>query len=248
MSSSSPLLAIGISFYNDRDSLQRCLNSLIPILPFSRVIGIDGAYLGFPEGHLSSTDGSYQLFRDFMYKHHAHFTYQTSSFKLWHERVKRQRYVNIAAKERIPFLLILDSDEYLEYPLSPYGEEYEGEFFIETELKSLEDISEEVSNVHWIRCTDWDNKGQVINSYDVPQLWYKPEEMEYVDKHYKFRNKITGESWLNNSPAWEHKGSRGYSVGRFTGIEIWHDHILRSKDRELKRIEYEEKYLPQLEQ
>jgi hypothetical protein len=163
--------------------------------------------------------------------------------------------VDIAAKQQIPFLLILDSDEYIECK-NP------GEFF--NELKMIEDVWVDrekvlrdnnnnnndkmiprVSNVYQIKCVDLDPLGYVINAAPRPRLWYRPQDMMYT-KHSFFRVTRGGDDKDKVGKLFE-------PVQQFSplfvlqNMQIWHDHSYRTEEREQRREYYEQEQLPKLE-
>src|SRR5215208_3259371 len=112
-----PYIAIGLSFFEDVNCLERCLDSVLKedeaLRPYVKVLAIDGKYKGYPIDHDLSEDGSRELIQQYQDKYGNH-RLELYDHPNLHERFKRQRYVDIAASQQIPWLLILDSDEYIQ--------------------------------------------------------------------------------------------------------------------------------------
>jgi len=95
-------------------------------------------------------------------------------------------------------------------------------------------MTEEISNVHYIKCVDKDELGYVYNAVPRPRLWYRPEDMEYFDTHFTFRRKVPRDT----------PDGKSFTI---KNLQVIHDHNMRSKEREQKRLHYEYQELPKLE-
>lgn len=162
------------------------------------------------------------------------------------EREKRQCYIDIAAKQKIPFLLILDSDEYIECP-KPLS--------LLKELKSIErqwldsnvgtsHTKPLVGNVVNIEFIETDPlTGSAISVTYRPRLWYRPEDMYYTTKHYYFKSK---KSKIQTGSYAE--GSEFRTLALSSNLKIWHDqHSCRPEERQQQSRYYEIESLPTLE-
>lgn len=249
MTPSVTIIAVGLSFYEDVNSIGRCLSSVLDnadLIDHVKVIAIDGVYKGYPAKNPLSEDGSRELVNDF--KRQYPNSVELYDYPGLHERFKRQKYVDIAASQNIPFLLILDSDEYIECKNTAN--------FLD-ELKLIQDvwidrdkviadhdskftIIPHVTNAYQIKCADLDGLGYVINAASRPRLWYRPQDMMYT-KHSFFRVTRDDKGKLFDA-------SQQFSpVFVLQNMQIWHDHNHRSEDREQRRQYYEMEQLPELE-
>lgn len=172
-------LAIGLSYYNDRECLKRLLKSIRVPHRYRQdviLIAIDGRYRGYDSEkpdeseYRRSTDGSYELIE----RNSASIrTVNTVTPITLDEREKRQQYVDLATKLGCDFLLITDADEWFE--VLNWQRLFE-------ELSDIRENERGVNNVFTIHCVDVGN--------DQPQyrkrLWAKPETMRYGDRHWRF--------------------------------------------------------------
>ena len=269
-----PLMVVGLSFYNDVNSLERCLDSIVLNLPmrYVKVLALDGKYLGYQDKSDLSTDGSRELVQHYIDK------YGKDKIELYdypnlHERFKRQKYVDIAAELGAKFLLILDSDEYVECKNPP--DLLDELKHIDAEWQRREDVINDntppqpngkdkmprVGNVHSIKFIDLDDKGYVTNAAARPRLWYHPEDMQYFGKHYHFgpkrilndpnyhQNTINNNNWTrpNSRVGMALQEAATHKSYIINNVQVWHSHDMRSEEREQKRYLYETNKLPKLE-
>ncbi len=180
------------------------------------LIAIDGRYRGYDESkpdiseYRTSTDGSYQLIEQYAKKFP---TVNTVTPVTFDEREKRQKYVDIASMLDRDFILIIDSDEWFEVL---YWEKLLTELDNIIKYRVNTGVDNNVFSVHYV---DVGNNNQ-------PQyrkrLWYRPELMQYGDRHWKFN--IRGEV-------------RPFSSNI---IQIWHDPAgCRSVERQELQRDYE---------
>jgi hypothetical protein len=208
-------IAAGIIFFNDKDSLRRCIDSLV--MGVDLIFAIDGKFPQYPGTEELSYDGSRELVK------------QYSDYKVVlvdcpkPEFEKRQHYLKLCSEYGVDVLLIIDSDEYVR---SAEGGLTDWQGF----RRSLHKVIMERD--------DGGNKHNVygINMFDptcdnsplaYPRIWYRPEEMEYyAGRHYFFRNKYPVDHPLHkiNLP---HQAA--HNVNLIEGISLAHDHSLRSK-------------------
>lgn len=249
----TPYIAFGVSFFEDVNSLEICLDSIIgleKLRKYVKIIAIDGKYKGYPIKHSLSEDGSREVVESYKRQYPDHI--ELYDYPNLHERFKRQKYVDIGASLGIPFLFILDSDESIEC------KNVSG--FL-SELKMIEDvwvdrnkvIDENMDNddevpiipraahVYHIKCVELDDLGYVVHSSSVPRLWYKYENMKY-----------STHSFFQITPKEEGTREKALMVQQtplFTlrNMQIWHTHQHRNKDREMRRRYYEYERLPRLD-
>jgi len=249
-----PYIAVGLSFFEDISCLEKSLDSVLANPDFRqyvKVIAIDGKYKGYPIDHDLSEDGSREVIQDYISKYPGHI--ELFDYPNDHERFKRQRYVNIAAQQEIPWLLILDSDEWIQIP--------KVERFIR-ELKRIEEEwhdtnienvlpTQRVGNVVQIMCVELSGEALPINTKPIPRLWYRPQDMHYTTKHYWFArkedipdpNKVDNYRQDNLAVILNPK----YKSLSVNSAVIWHSHQDRDEDRENRRRYYEFERLPALE-
>jgi hypothetical protein len=105
-------LAIGVIFYQDSAGLIRLIESLKPINPFiSSIYAIDGRFVGPDYGSNEDPELSTDLDFNFSLLTDKLKIISLSNKKEWH---KRQAYIEECYRDKPDFLLVLDSDEYLE--------------------------------------------------------------------------------------------------------------------------------------
>jgi len=228
---SKPLIAYCISFYDDVQSLPRCLNSIFNhntgTLPF-KVIAIDGRYYGYPSKSYLSTDGSRELIQQ-SYPNTIVELYDFPNLPEWQ---KRQKYVDIVAKQHIPFLLIIDSDEWFEP--RPKWEK------LKQQLNYIMKYEPDNGNIYSIKCVDLD-VDIFGNQYTGlrPRLWFKPEEVEYKEKHYMFHKR----QGVDNK-----KPFRASKTIPSDIIQMFHNPTdSRTPKRLKKRLMYEKRLVSELE-
>ena len=256
-----PLIAIGSCFYNDVSGLERMLDSVILNLPmkYVKVFMIDGPFKGYDDQHQLSSDGSRDLI-DMYSEKYGHDKIVMYNYPNVAERFKRQYYVDLAAKEKIPFLLILDSDEWLDCKDRPNLLEeltmIDNEYYTRQKMIAEGNEVRPVANVHNIRCVDRDNMGYIAYAGLRPRLWYHPEEMTYTTRHFYWKRKdqvITEAIKADATDSEDEKsrkqfmntlissGNLGHESFTIQNLQMWHDHSLRTPDREEKMNAYEKR-------
>lgn len=219
------------------------LDSIFLQLPMRKthIIAIDGRYKGYPDKSPLSTDGSRDIIRAYQDK------YGESKISLHDypnllERRKRQKYIDISESLEASFLLIVDSDDWVECrrPIDFLSDlrrfEKEWKFSNETVPWQLPRIGN-IINV------PLSNNGSP-NLVDIPRLWYRPQDMEYTGRHYWFKRKDQDipAKGMNFEQAFQYKALRCES------IIMKHDHYCKSAERNEKRKIYEDDILPTLEE
>lgn len=209
-----PKLAIGISFYNDVECLKRCLKS-INWRYIHKAILIDGKYFGYDDELLVSDRETRRVAEDFKDRYPKRVLYCATDIPL-PEFAKRQIYVDNAARLKADFLLILDSDEYLEVTDWPE--------FID-HLKLLKSAFKNDGRIFNVAMLDVHQKGYLAFR---PRLWYRPEQFRYNGKHNEFVR--TDGKPLNPK----------LIIPKFF-IEIIHDPTIRTQFRQEQQRDYEYK-------
>jgi len=195
-------IGVGIIFFNDYSSLKRCINSLHDGVDI--IFAIDGKFSTFPGDSQLSTDGSRELVKS--YSKCLLIDYPQSEFE------KRQKYLEYCSLYSVDILLIVDSDEFV---------------LNSKDLETLRRILKTVIfdrdkcqyNVYAVMLQSLDNRHEFVPH---PRIWYNPSQMEYfAGRDYCFRNKDTKKINISNQP--------NFFSNVIDGIELGHDHSLRSK-------------------
>jgi hypothetical protein len=217
-------LAAGIIFFNDCNSLKRCLNSLVKGVDI--IFAIDGKFPNFPSDSDLSTDGSRELVNSYTKCKLIDFCRS--------EIEKRSKYLEYCSNYHVDVLLIIDSDEFV-------LDNSDWKVFHDNLTKIIVDRDKSTKNVYAIE-VQITGKSHGFLAY--PRIWYKPGEMEYYGgRHYYFRNK---DSLIQNPP---HQAD--HSLNLIKGIKLGHDHCLRDQSHMQSRFEYQrwledyERSLPQ---
>ena len=205
-------LGAGIIFFNDYSSLKRCINSINEGVDI--IFAIDGKFPTFPGDSQLSTDGSRELVNS--YSKCLLVDCPKSEFE------KREKYLEYCALYNIDILLIIDSDEF-------FLNDRDWETIRRNLKTAIFDRDKCEYNVYAVMLQCLENS-QEFSPY--PRIWYDPSRMEYyAGRHYYFRNKDMNK---NNIP------DQCDFVSRvIEGIELGHDHSLRSKYHLEGRLMYQ---------
>ena len=209
-------IGIGLSFYNDFDSLQRMLHSL-QSYPINDIIAVDGRYKGHAGRNPLSDKVVTDLFKTIQTPNCIHLLPDVSQIE------KRQLYFEHSKDRELDVIIVMDSDEFIVHHKTNWS------LFIE-ELE------------HHIN----ENKDTFIQAYTIPliinqkrytpdytinsaRVFYKPWQLQYVENHHTIRNKRTG---IN----------MGYQTHttKLEHLTIETDHKLRTKDYMLEHDLYEQ--------
>jgi hypothetical protein len=217
-------LAAGIIFFNDCSSLKRCFDSLVKGVDI--IFAIDGKFPNFPADSDLSTDGSRETAES--YPKCKLIDLSRSEFE------KRAKYLEYCSIYQVDVLLIIDSDEFV-------LNNSDWKMFRDNLNKIIVGRDKSAQNIYAIKVQ---TVGKSHEFLAYPRIWYKPAEMEYYGgRHYYFRNK---DPLIKNAP---HQADHSLNV--IKGIELGHDHYLRSEYHMQSRFEYQtwlenyEKSLPQ---
>jgi len=193
-------IAGGLVFYNAYEELKRCLPTLAR---FDRVFCIDGRYAGFDGETALSNDGSRELVQSFSN------TVLLDAPDL-PEFQKRQIYFNICDCD---YLLIIDSDEWLEGDLTTF-------------FWWLNNKTTPTKLLYRVPVADHEKKDWFRF---MPRLALHPRELEYRRAHYLIAKKsdAIGKYVNHERSGWAY------------GIRIMHDHTLRKKEYLQKREQYQ---------
>ena len=243
-----------ICFYNAEKELERCLESLDLNKPYGidYALCIDGKYPNFKGKSKLSNDGSREVVKSFR---HA-ILLDCADYEIH----KRNAYLKAAENGETDYILIIDSDEYINPGLGQDNKDKDWKLF----RSNLEDLQNKnpgrdiwgidlesnsddyVETVDQILGRPYQQKKR--HSWDLrqyqpkPRLWHNPGQFEYFLNHY---------SWRHKDPAYpEYTRESVYGVTMWDtipGITILHDHKLRSKEYLEKRLDYH-RWLIQFEQ
>jgi hypothetical protein len=201
-------IAVGISFYNDRRSLIRCMDSVYGNVDY--ILAVDGkySYNTYNEEPLS-TDGSREYIRDKALNFDGQGLYLIDSPNLT-EFAKRQVYIDLTKDYGIDVLLILDSDEYV------YACDWV-KFRAECYQKMI--VRDKMMwNIYNIGFRE---------PFDRPRLWFKPWEIGIGPTHYDF--------WRKDDPTFKEINLGGDTIHLVGNIVISHKHDLRTADSTFAR-------------
>ena len=196
-------LAAGVAFYNDAQSLMRCLPTLSE---FDYIFAIDGIYKGFSGKSELSDDGSREVVKSFSN------TILIDAPNL-EEFQKRNVYFEMSRQYNVDFLLIIDSDEWLEGDFSTFR------WFLNNRTTPAKQLYRLPVEDHLKR--DW------YRFYARVAL--SPAELEYRRVHWAIARKTDKiGDWVS-----------GNRVGYADGLRIRHDHSLRLPEYLQSREEYQ---------
>jgi len=208
-------LAIGIAFYQDAAGLKRLLDSLEPIDNLiTSIYAIDGRFIGPDFG--SAEDPDLSNVADFNNNKLKMISCAAAEWQ------KRQRYLEECYNDKPDFLLIPDTDEYL---VVDSIQDFERNL-LNIKQQMLDNpnfIYHNVYDVYFI-----DKSESIINT--KPRIWFRPYQMKYINSL----------SFCNKQYVAYHTGPNGqmYAMGLIKGISIVHNKNLRSKEHEVKNMEY----------
>jgi hypothetical protein len=214
-------IGIGLSFYQDFHSLRRMLQSL-QSYPIDLLIAVDGRYNEHPADLPFSSIECRDLIDSF----------QTPSgvyaIHLRTEIEKRQLYFEVAGHHHIDVLIVMDSDEYIIHNKTKWH------LFIEELEHKIEQNEGTFRRCYCIPVL-LKSKGQtkeMPKGYieKLPRIFYKPQDLQYVDDHYTVRNKKTGVNVISHF-------TQDSVIKHLT---IGHDHNLRDKEYLEQRTTYQQ--------
>jgi len=194
-------IGIGLIFFNDVESLKRC----IPTIKADKIYAIDGRFKDFNAPISLSTDGSREYLENF------------ENVKLidgpdLEEVDKRNIYLKECQEE---FLVVIDSDEWVEGDWSQFRKEIE------------EKVKEENGPCYWLWVNDLER------NYEFWQClgFFNPNRMQYKYRH----------DWLevDDKRILPHSHNDGYT--KLTSISIFNKKQLRSDKRRKIGDEWYEK-------
>lgn len=213
-------IGIGLSFYEDFESLRRFVTSC-QSYPIDMIIAVDGRYKGFQSKNGISSQRCIDLFKS------SQTPYDLVPSIDKDQNMKRQVYMDLCAPEAhdIDCLIVMDSDEYFIHESTNWP------LFIEDLEQKIKDNKQTYKQGYCIP-TLLKDKGiqHMPNDYyeNLPRLFHRPHELQYVDDHFSIRNKKTG----------VHMTFEGNSV--LNHITLGHNHDLRVKEYSKATSRYQE--------
>ena len=203
-----------VSFYQDKDRLSRLLESVAGEVDLALLI--DGRYPGFGRNKSLpplSTDGSREVCKSFDN------TVLVDCFGTQIE--KRNKYLQLCKKYDLQFGIIVDSDEYIDY-----GADWETFRYVAQKRVRLDVNMYRIYDIRYREQNGWDLG-------ERPRLWYRPWEVRYDVKHYRWF--IKAKNHLDR-PVYE--GNAGRAL--IPGITIKHNRDARPKERNAVMDRYED--------
>lgn len=217
-------IGIGLSFYNDFESLKRMLTSL-QSYPIDTIIAIDGKYKELDTPNLYSNDDVLDLLESFQTKVYS---YQVPGYD---QITKRNMYFELSQDHDLDVLIVMDSDDFIVHDKTNWP------LFIEDLEQKIEGHNQKPESIqsycipvrgYYIQS----DRNDVVDSdqslsANILRVFYKPWELEYYGTHYKIRNKQTYQDQCHSSNT------------TCSNIMLGHDHALRSNDDLRVMMEYE---------
>jgi hypothetical protein len=214
-------IGIGLSFYEDFDSLRRMLHSC-QSYPIDKIIAVDGRYEGYPNKTLYSSKECIDLFKT------SQTPFQIYKLADKSQNAKRQVYFDEAKTHDLHCLIVMDSDEYFLTDKTNWS------LFIEDLRQRITDNAHTYKQAYCIPVT-LGHKGieKMPEGYteNLPRLFYKPYDLQYVDDHYTIRNKKTGVMMTFEGNV------------TLPHIAMGHDHSLRTNEYNANTKKYEEELI-----
>ena len=205
-------IGAGISMYNDRRSLIRCIDSIYGNVDYVLIVDGKYSYNTYNEEPLS-TDGSREYIRDKAMNFDGQGLFLIDAPNLT-EAKKRQVYIDLTKDYGIDVLLILDSDEYV------YACDWV-KFRAECYQKMIvrDKMLWRIYNIGF------------REPFDRPRLWFKAYEIQVGPTHYDFS--------LKSDPECKEINLGGDTIHLIGNIVISHKHDLRTADSIFAREQWE---------
>ena len=211
-------IGIGLSCYQDFDSLRRMLMSCQQY-PIDTIIAVDGRYEGYPTDQEYSDKDVLDLFDAFQTKVEVH-AYTGN------QNAKRQIYFDEA--KNLDVIIVMDTDEYF------ISEKTNWPLFIQDLEQKIKSDALTYKQAYCLPVYLLDKGVQKMpEGYyeNLPRIFNRPTELRYVDDHFSIRNKKTGVlmSFEGNSVV--------------SNIAMGHDHNLRTKQYQADTKKYEDELI-----
>ena len=211
-------IGIGLSFYEDFDSLRRMIQSC-QSYPIDIVIAIDGRYKGYPAKQALSDRATRDLRLGFRTP------WALIDAPDLSQNEKRQIYFNLSKHHELDCLIVMDSDEYFIHERTNWP------LFMDDLEQKIKENAHTWRQAYCIPVVLGDKGIQKMPAgytENLPRLFYKPWELQYVDDHYTIRNKKTGVMMTFEGNA------------TLQHIALGHDHALRTEEYNANTQKYEE--------
>jgi hypothetical protein len=158
---------VGLSFYNDVDGLKLLLASIDGQV--DQVLAIDGRYPGYARGKGQadlSSDGSREVCKG--YDNVLLVDYPATQIQ------KRNKYLQLSKRHGLDFLIIIDGDEYIKA-----GADWATFRYVAQKRVRLDLSMYRIYDIRYEEQNGWDLG-------ERPRLWFKPWEIRYDVKHYRW--------------------------------------------------------------
>jgi len=208
-------IGIGLSCYQDFDSQRRMLMSC-ESYPIDKIIAVDGRYKGYPAKEEYSDRDVLDLFSTFQTKVEL-YSYSGD------QNTKRQIYFDNA--KNLDIIIVMDSDEYF------LPKQTNWTLFTADLEQKINDNAHTFRQAYCLPVYLMDKGIEKMPAgyyENLPRIFHRPTELQYVDDHFSIRNKKTGVLM----------SFEGNSV--ISHIAMGHDHNLRSKRYTSNTKKYEE--------
>lgn len=186
--------------------------------PVDHIVAVDGKY----KGHSGKNPLSDKEVRELFKISQTPFSlYDASNMS---EIDKRQIYFDKSSVLKLDCIIVMDSDEFL----IPHRTNWP--LFMDDLEKKIKDNAHTYRQAYCIPVMLGDKGTQKMPAgytENLPRLFYKPYDLQYVDDHYTIRNKKNGVSMT----------FEGNSILKH--IMMGHDHSLRNKEYSNARTEYQ---------
>lgn len=205
---------VGLSVYNDVSGLTRLLQS-VAVPQIANILVVDGRYRGFRSRSELSTDGTRESCK--AYDNVVLVDLPATQIK------KRNRYLQLSKEYGLDFLIIMDSDEYIQeganWPLFTHACE---------ESVRLDEYQYRIYDVRYQNEMPWDLG-------ERPRVWFKPWQIRYDVKHFR---------WIIKAKCKDRKVYEGNNGRRLLpGITIKHQRSIRPKERNEAMDNYEDRLM-----
>jgi hypothetical protein len=190
--------------------------------PIDLIIAVDGTYQGYPAKKLYSSKKVLDLFKSFQTKY---VRYDAAGLS---QNEKRQLYFDFSLEHQLDVIIVMDTDEYFIHERTNWP------LFMEDLEQKIKDNAHTFRQAYCIPVVLGDKGIQKMPAgytENLPRLFYRPWELQYVDDHYTIRNKNTGVMMTFEGNA------------TLQSIAMGHDHSLRTKQYKANTQKYEEELI-----
>ncbi|MHA2142573.1 MAG: glycosyltransferase family A protein [Candidatus Thorarchaeota archaeon] len=212
--------AAGIIFYDDKKSLERCLESIYEHL--NHVICVDGRFKKFDSPHDLSTDGSREIVLSYSNTLLVDVVGK-------HQPDKRNRYLELSKDYGIDILLVIDSDQ---YAVGDFQE------FQEDALKATQHIKK---RPYVFGITIRNEKRGFSYSFDSLRLYYQPAllRMHPICHYYLYDISSEPPSLIRTTRIPKDEVTVNRPPATVRGIELHQNDELRNEDWRVRMFNHQ---------